>query len=105
MSWGTPIEIETRNRIRLAVATYAYEVMDRPIMTDMSWDRLAQAINPKMGTCHPLLDEFFVAKFSPMTGMWIHDHPELDKVKALFDYYWSWARETYEPLHRKGWPK
>lgn len=83
--WGLAIEHEVRARIRVTVATYAYEIADSPIMSDFQWDALAQSINPKLGTCHPLVDEFFAAHFSPMTGMWIHQHPELDKVKALYE--------------------
>lgn len=82
--WGSPIEVETRRRIRLSIAAYAYEVLDRPIMSDTEFDKLAQSIQRRVGTCHPMLDEFFIVSFSPMTGMWIHDHPELDKIKALY---------------------
>lgn len=82
--WGKQIEIETRNRIRLAIAAYAYEVRNTSIMTDHEFDRLAQSIRPRMGTCHPLLDEFFITRFSPMTGMWIHHHPELRRIAELF---------------------
>lgn len=81
--WGSPIELEVRRRIRVSIAAYAYEMLDRPIMSDTEFDKLAQSIRPKVGTCHPLLDEFFVTRFSPMTGMWIHDHPELARIKSL----------------------
>lgn len=91
--WGSPIEVETRRRIRLSIATYAYEVLDKPVMSDAEWDKLAQSIQPRVGTCHPLLDEFFVVHFSPMTGMWIHDHPELDRIKALHQTHY--ARHRY----------
>ena len=83
--WGRAIEVETKRRIKLCVATYAYEIADAPIMSDGEWDRLAQEINPRLGTCYPLVDEFFAAHFSPMTGMWIHSHPELEKVKMLYE--------------------
>lgn len=86
--WGSDIEVETRRRIRLAVAAFAYEVHDKPIISDAAFDKLAQSIRPRMGTCHPLLDEFFITRFSPMTGMWIHDHPELRKIKALYDRFY-----------------
>ncbi len=87
--WGSDLEIEVRRRIRLAIAAYAYEMLDRPIMTDQEFDRLAETIRPRMGTCHPALDEFFITRFSPMTGMWIHDHPELDRVKALYRTHYA----------------
>jgi hypothetical protein len=87
--WGSPIERETRRRIRLSIAAYAYEMLDRPIMEDDEFDKLAQSIQRRVGTCHPLLDEFFITQFSPMTGMWIHAHPELPKIKALYQTHYA----------------
>lgn len=81
----TPADIEQRRRIQIAVATYAYEIADRPIMGDAQWDILAARINRRQGTCSPELDHFFVAEFSPMTGMWIHNHPELAGIKRIYD--------------------
>lgn len=89
MTWGRAIEKETWRRIRCAVATYAYELDDNPIMTDAAWDKLAQSIDPRRGTCHPLLDEFFATHFSPMTGMWIHKHPELGKIQRIYKAYYG----------------
>lgn len=94
--WGSPIEHEVRRRIQISVATYAYEIADRPIMNDATWDWLACRIDRWMGTCHPLLDEFFVAEFSPMTGMWIHKHPELAGIKRTYERYYSLMRNYYE---------
>lgn len=94
--WGSPIEKEVRRRIGLSVAAYAYEIADTPIMTDATFDWLAEQIDPKQGTCHPILDEFFVHKFSPMTGMWIHEHPELDQVKRTYTRYYAALRDHFE---------
>lgn len=93
--WGSPIEREVRRRITAAVAAYAYEIMDTPILSDFTFDLIVQSIKPQMGTCHPLLDEFFATRFSPMTGMWIHDHPELPKIAALYDRYYTGAVKAY----------
>lgn len=93
--WGSPIEREVRRRIHLCIATYAYEVADRPIMSDAQWDEMAQLVNPKQGTCHPLVDEFFITEFSPMTGLWIHKHPQLDAVKQGFERFEVSMRELY----------
>lgn len=92
--WGRAIEMETKRRIDLCVATYAYEIADNPIMPDHQWDRLAQFINPKLGTCHPIVDEFFAAEFSPMTGMWIHNHPDLAGIKRLYERRLSYQQRT-----------
>jgi len=91
-----PHEIERRRRIQISVATYAYEIADRPLMTDAEWDVLAAKIDRRMGTAHPLVDEFFAREFSPMTGMWIHNHPELAGIERLFNRYWSLMRNHFE---------
>lgn len=102
-TWGLPIEVETRNRVQIAVGAYAYEIKSTPIFNDATFDRLAQLIQPRMGTCHPLIDEFFATEFSPMTGMWIHKHPELTKIAAVYQRYYSGAiREFYDTLQRFG---
>lgn len=87
--WGSPIELEVRRRIRLSIAAYAYEVLDRPIMSDNEFDKLAQSIDRRRGTCHPIMDEFFITQFSPMTGMWIHNHPELARIKSLYQLHYA----------------
>lgn len=89
MIWGSPIEREVRRRILVSVAAFGYEFRNKSVMLDSHWDEMAQQINPRLGTCHPLIDEFFASKFSPMTGMWIHEHPELDRIGALFDKYYA----------------
>lgn len=92
----TPIEVEVRRRIRVSVAAYAYEIANKPIMSDAEWDHMASQVNRWMGTCHPLLDEFFVTEFSPMTAMWIHRHPELGRIKQIFDRYYAATRSHWE---------
>lgn len=87
--WGSAIEREVKRRIDCAVAAYAYEIRATTIMPDSTWDYLAQTINPKLGTCHPLIDEFFLVHFSPMTGMWIHKHPELEGIERIYNRHYS----------------
>lgn len=75
-NWGTPVEIERRNRIRLSVAAYAYEVLNESIMSDGEFDALAMQVEPSVLTGHPQLDAFFMAKFDPFTGVWVRQHPD-----------------------------
>lgn len=82
--WGKTIEVETRRRIRIAVAAFAYEMKDNPLMSDHAFDELARKINPALGTCHPEMDEFFAEHFSPSTGMWIYKHPDLDGIERVY---------------------
>ena len=82
--WGSPVEVERRNRIRLTLSAYAYERGWPPIMDDAEWDALALKIRPEMNTDHPVLDAFFRDTFSPDTGQWVHDHPEHDKLERAY---------------------
>lgn len=74
-------------RQQLAAVTYGIEIRNVSIMFESDWDRIAQTIEPQLGTCHPVVDEFFATKFSPLTTSWIHHHPLLDVIGPAFDRY------------------
>ena len=80
---------EIRNRIRLSVAAYAYEYKDDPIMSDDNFDKLAKEINPEEKTGNRKLDKFFKKEFSADTGMWIHRHPEKNKLEQIYLNYFK----------------
>lgn len=101
MTWGSEVEREVHRRIQIAVAAYAYEIADKPICSDMMFDWMASKIQKNLGTGHPVLDEFFAAEFSPMTGMWIHQHPELAGIEQIFTRYYNALRDFYEQPHMK----
>lgn len=86
-AWGTQVEIERRNRIDVAVAAYAYEIAERPIMSDDDYDALACSIDPTVSTGHARLDRFFAEQYAAYTGAWIHNHPDLIGVRALYERY------------------
>jgi hypothetical protein len=88
VTWGTRVEVERRDRIRLAVAAYAYEIADAPIMSDADFDRLAWAIDRQTTTGHPVYDEFFLAHFTPHTGMWVRLWPDLPSLKRLYEKHY-----------------
>lgn len=75
---------QTRLRIRVAVAAYAYEMMDDPIMSDATYDTLARQIDPRKPTCNLLMDRFFRAHFSPHTGSWVRQHPDLAGLHRVY---------------------
>jgi len=79
---------ETRKRIKLSVYAYAYE-FDQPIVDDGTFDALAYSIDVNIKTNRPELDKFFRKEFSPDTGMWIHKHPELDKLKIIYEKHYK----------------
>jgi hypothetical protein len=85
----TEEEIERRNRIRLSVAAYAYEIHDDPIMADAEFDDLANKINVQKTTSNEIMDDFFREEFSPHTGQWIHKHPNMLGLERVYTKYFS----------------
>ena len=80
---------EIRNRIRIAVAAYAYEVLSDPIMSDAEFDKLAQQINPQSNTGDIEHDLFFRNYFESHTGSWVYLHPNVNGLHSLYEKYYS----------------
>ena len=83
------ISTERRNRIRLSVAAYAYEIASSPTMTDAEFDKLARKIQPSVRTGFKLLDDFFAKEFTAHSGMWISKHPELQKIVSIYERFYT----------------
>lgn len=75
---------ETRRRIRAAVAAWAYEVHDDPIMSDSEFDALARSICVDRSTRRGDMDAWFLMNFNPSTGVWVHQHPEKDGLERIY---------------------
>lgn len=84
IAWGSRVEQERRNRIRLAVYAYAYELRDESLVTDHEFDQLARIIDPTVTTGNAALDHFFATRFTPDSGMWIHQHPDIDGIANIY---------------------
>lgn len=82
-AWGSPLEVERKRRINVAVWAYAYEVLSDPIVDDARFDDECRRVDLSVDTENPRLDRWFKAHFSPDTGQWIHLHPDLPKVAAI----------------------
>jgi len=80
---------ERRNRIKLSVAAYAYEIDSNSIMSDGDFDSLCLKINVDIDTGNTLLDTFFRDEFNPSTGQWIHKHPELEGIRNIYEKYYK----------------
>lgn len=76
---------ETMNRVRLSLAAYAYEYGYPQFMTDAQFDELSKSIDLSVKTGNEKLDAFFENHFEPCTGMWIHNHPEKEKLAARLE--------------------
>lgn len=85
----TPKEIETRRRIKLSVWAYAYEFESHSIVPDATFDMESYCVDLSIETDRLDLDYWFMGKFKPCTGMWIHQHPELDKIKIKYERYYK----------------
>lgn len=83
--YSPEIDEQTRLRIQISMAAYAYEIIDTPIMDDATFDAMAKLIDVSIDTRRPDLDEFFRKEFSPHTGQWIHNHPDIDKIAWLVE--------------------
>lgn len=79
---------QTFIRIRLSLAAYAYELENRTIMSDAAFDQMCLEVDPAVTTGNPRLDRFFAEAFDPSTGVWIHKHPELDRVRDLLHRFY-----------------
>ena len=88
-TWGADVEIERRRRINVSVWAYAYEFENDSIVKDRVFDEEANLIETLMDTGKPHLDDFFAKKFDPCTGMWIRNHPELDKIKHIYNKFYA----------------
>ena len=86
--WGTPKEIETKRRIKLSIWAYAYEFKDHSIVPDWQFDLESYQVSLAIETDRLDLDYWFRAHFQPCTGMWIHKHPELGRIKELYERYY-----------------
>lgn len=87
--WGTPEEKQTRLRIKLAIAAYAYEINNDSIMSDADFDEKCLEVDTSIETGNTELDDFFKKEFDPSTGQWIHKHPEKRKIGYLLEKYYN----------------
>lgn len=85
---------ETRKRIRVAVAAWAYEVLHRPIMSDAEFDELAKSIDLSVDTRRPDLDKWFRKNFQSYTGSWVHGHPDRARLNQIAELVISSQKEV-----------
>ena len=89
VAYNETVDAETRRRIRLSVYAYAYEFRNKSLVDDGEFDAMCGKVDLAVDTRRPDLDGWFRKNFDPSTGLWIHDHPELDKIKNLYDQFYS----------------
>ena len=77
------VDAETKNRIKISIAAYAYELLGHSIISDAEFDELAKKIDVSIDTRRPDMDRWFRENFQSHTGMWIHNHPEKNRIRYL----------------------
>lgn len=85
----TAVEMETKRRINLALWAYAYEFKNTSLVSDAVFDIECMMVNLNLNTNRPDLDNWFRKNFTPCTGMWIRNHPELDKISELYEKHYT----------------
>ena len=83
---------ETRRRIKLSVYAYAYEFMNDSLVDDAEFDRLSQEIDLTINTGNEEIDSFFAKEFIADSGMWIRKHPNLDRVREIYENFYKTER-------------
>lgn len=80
------VEIERHRRISVALWAYAYEFEAESLVSDAKFDEWCLKVDRSVRTGSDALDAFFChgGAFAPYTGMWVHQHPELDKLADLY---------------------
>lgn len=77
------VEKERHRRILVSIWACAYELHATSIVSDAEYDAECLQVNPDIPTGNPTMDKFFKTKFNPNTGVWIHQHPHLQRIKQL----------------------
>lgn len=95
--WGSLSEVVRRDRIKVAVAAWAYEHGHHPIMSDKAYDELSQLVAAEINiaTGDHRMDRFFQRHFQADTGLWIHKHPDPRGLENIY------ARYYYQPKKRR----
>lgn len=87
----TPLHHQVRrDRIRIAVAAWAYEKDLRPTMTDGDYDAMSERVHSQrnVATGNHRLDRFFQREFNPDTGLWVHRHPDQKNLERIYAQVW-----------------
>lgn len=84
----------------VAVAAYAYEIMNQSIMSDEKYDKLCLKIDVQRSTGNNKMDKWFRKHFSPHTGMWVHKHPDQLGLKRIAKFILRAQRPKLERLKR-----
>lgn len=89
------IDAETRLRIRISIYAYAYEYEAVSLISDGEFDEMCYQVDLSVNTRRSDLDTWFRKNFDPCTGQWIHKHPELNKIKSIYNTHYKQPMKEY----------
>lgn len=84
-TWGTKEEKETKKRIQVALWAYAYEIESDPLVSDAEFDKMCESVDLKVDTGNKMMDDWFKENFEAHTGQWVHKHPQMGRLKDLYE--------------------
>jgi hypothetical protein len=58
-------------------------------MSDHEFDDLCKKVDPTVKTGNRKMDNWFKKNFDPSTGQWIHNHPDQNKLRHLYEKYYK----------------
>jgi len=82
--YSPPVCEERRRRILVCLWAYAYEIQSQVFVSDERFDSECLLVDVSVNTGHPVMDSWFKKEFDPCTGSWVHTHPEIEKLSALY---------------------
>jgi hypothetical protein len=65
----------------VAAWAFSYEFLARSDVSDAVFDAECYKVDLSVDTGNVKMDKWFRENFSPHTGQWIHNHPELKKLQ------------------------
>jgi hypothetical protein len=83
------VDPQCRLRIQLSAAAHAYEKHNQSFLSDVDYDALSRRVDTTLTTGNRKMDKFFRDNFHSDTGMWIHRHPEREKLEVLYQKFYK----------------
>lgn len=74
---------EAERREYVAIAAYAYEILNFSLISDAEYDAECLKIDVHVDTGDAMLDQWFRENFNPSTGMWIWRHPYYERIGRI----------------------
>jgi len=93
--WGAHVDRQRWMRHQLIATAFGVELRDVCLMLSSDWERIGASIDRRVGSCDPELDEFFSARFSPMSTVWVREFPNMARAEEMFDTYRSIMRGRF----------